>query len=433
VRRIWSPDISFYFRFLGFPLMFSLKFLSILTLMGAAFCLPGPGQPQAQQAAPSAAQSSDPQRVLASAIQLHQAGDFEGAIREYRIFLTATSQSDRSRTIAYSNLGAALAHLGRYSQAIDQYQHALQTIPKDPRGTSEASGVRFNLAVAYYKAGQIPDARHELSELSKLQPDNMNVVLLLADCNLRMGENKQVVGLLSPLEPTHGDDRALTYLLGTALIRDNQIDQGQRVIDRILREGDSAEVRLLMGSAKLAVHDIHGALDDLRRAVELNSKLASAHSIYAQALLQSGSPEPATEEFQRELEIDPNDFDSNLYLGVLARQDEHFDDALRFLDRALQVRPGDLAARYQIGALHLSVGTIEEAQRELEQVINDAPNFVEAHVSLATVYYREKRKQDGDRERAIIRQLLTDIQARQPGAKDTPTPVQGGTAQPSPH
>lgn len=43
---------------------------------------------------------------------------------------------------------------------------------------------------------------------------------------------------------------------------------------------------------------------------------------------------------------------------------------------------------------------------------------MEAHVSLATVYYREKRKQDGDRERAIIDKLNAEIQARQPGGKD---------------
>lgn len=408
--------------------MWSLKSLLALTLVGATLCLPPQALAKAQQGSPTGTHSSDAQNVLANAIELHQAGDFEGAIREYRIFLS-TSPKDNSRVIAYSNLGAALAHLGRYTEAIEQYRQALQAIPEGLGDTSQSSGVHFNLAVAYYKAGQIPNARRELADLSQSQPDNMNSILLLADCDLRMGENKQVVELLSPLEPTHKDDRALSYLLGTALIRDNQIDHGQKIIDRILRDGESAEARLLMGSAKLAGHDIPGALDDLRRAIELNAKLTSAHAIYAQALLQSGTPERAAEGFKRELEINPNDFDSNLYLGVLARQDKNYDDALRFLQRALEVRPGDPAVRYQIGALHLSIGRIDEAQQELEQVIKESPNFVEAHVSLATVYYREKRKQDGDRERAIIQKLNAEIQARQPGVKD-PSAEDGGVAHP---
>jgi tetratricopeptide (TPR) repeat protein len=416
----------------SFSSMLSLKSLLMLALVGASLSLPRHGLAEVQHGSSTGTHpSSDSEGSLAKAIQLHQAGDFEGAIREYRIFLAA-SPKDKSQVVAYSNLGAALAHLGRYAEAIEQYRQALRAIAEGLGDASESSGVHFNLAVAYYKAGQIPDARRQLASLSTSQPDNMNAILLLADCDLRMGENKQVVELLSPLEPKHEDDRALSYLLGTALIRDNQIERGQEVIDRILRYGESAEARLLMGNAKLAGHDIPGALDDLRRAIELNGKLRSAHAIYAQALLQSGNPEQAAEAFKHELEINPNDFDSNLYLGVLARQDKNYDYALRFLQRALEVRPGDPAVRYQMGALHLSIGRIDEAQRELEQVIKESPNFVEAHVSLATVYYREKRKQDGDRERAIIQKLNAEIQARQPGVRDGSDRASGSVAQPSP-
>jgi predicted Zn-dependent protease len=383
-----------------------------------------------QQERPTGSQdSASAQDSLAKAIQFHQAGDFEGAIREYRTFLS-TSPQDKSQVIARSNLGAALSHLGRYSEAIDEYHQALRAIPEGS-DTSEASAIRFNLAVAHYKEGQIPDAGRELLTLSKLQPDNINVITLLADCDLRMGKNKQAVELLSPIEPRRQDDRALSYLLGTALIRDNQIDRGQRIIERILRDGDSAEARLLMGNVKLAMHDIKGALVDLQRAVDLNSKLPSVNGLYAQALLQSGKPERATESFKRELEVNPNDFDSNLYLGFLARQEDNVEDAGRFLQRALEVRPGDLGARYQVAALHLSIGKIEEAQKELEQVIMEAPNFVEAHVTLARVYYREKRKQDGDRERATVNKLIAEEQARQPGAQETP--VVGNVEEAEPH
>jgi tetratricopeptide (TPR) repeat protein len=413
-------------------IMLSLKSLWVRSLAGAAILMPYKALASPLQGSPAVGRSSvDGQVVLANAIHLQQAGDFEGAIRQYQIYL-ATSPTGKSRMIACSNLGAALAHLGRYSEAIEQYHQALRLLPEGSEG-SEASGVRFNLAVAYYKAGQIPDASREFLALSKSQPGNMNVLTLLADCDLRMGENKKVVELLSPVESTHGIDGALTYLFGTALIRDNQIDRGQKIIDRILRDGESAEARLLMGNVKLGIHDIPGALVDLRRAVELNSKMPSANALYAQALLQSGNPERARESFKRELEVNPNDFDSNLYLGVLARQDENFEDAGRFLQRALQVRPGDLGVRYQIGALHLSLGKIEEAQGELEQVINEAPNFVEAHVSLARTYYREKRKQDGDRERATVNKLIAETQASQPGAKDTPAAANSGEAEPPQH
>jgi hypothetical protein len=57
---------------------------------------------------------------------------------------------------------------------------------------------------------------------------------------------------------------------------------------------------------------------------------------------------------------------------------------------------------------------------------------VDAHVLLATTYYRLKRKDDGDRERAVAARLTAEKQARQPGAQQSepaPAPPQGPTGQ----
>jgi len=61
------------------------------------------------------------QCALDRAIQLHQAGDLQGAIDAYQACIAA----EPSRIEARSNLGAVLAKLGRYQDAIDQYQAAL--------------------------------------------------------------------------------------------------------------------------------------------------------------------------------------------------------------------------------------------------------------------------------------------------------------------
>jgi hypothetical protein len=60
---------------------------------------------------------------------------------------------------------------------------------------------------------------------------------------------------------------------------------------------------------------------------------------------------------------------------------------------------------------------LNDALPSLESLVKDAPDFVEAHVMLATVYYRLKRKADGDRHQAIVNKLNAERQAKQPGAK----------------
>jgi tetratricopeptide (TPR) repeat protein len=360
-------------------------------------------------------QSDAADRAFARAIQLHQAGDIEGAIREYQVALAINP----NRIDARSNLGAAYARLGHYEEAIREYKWALLL-------DNQNATIRFNLALAYYKAAYISEAAEELNRVILAQPKNKNAIFLLADCNLQLGEYKKVIELLSPLEVAYGNDRALAYMLGTALIRTGQIEKGQLWIDRVLRDGDSAEARVLMGTAHMMARDYPSALKELERAIELSPKLPQVHSLYGQILLKMGDRDRAIKAFQDELAIAPSDFAANLYLGVLLKQDQKNEQALAHFQRALMVRPRDFSVRYFIGSLYLALGRTAEAQRVLEELVKEVPDFVEAHVSLATAYYRLKRKEDGDRERAIIEKLNAERQARAPGAQEGLGPAYRG-------
>jgi tetratricopeptide (TPR) repeat protein len=353
-----------------------------------------------------AQEQSSPDALLRRAIDLHQAGDIQGAIAGYRAYLKQAPKS----VMALSNLGAALSKAGLYEEAIGEYKQALELEPANPP-------VRVNLALAYYKTAQLSAAAQELTKVVTQQPSNRQAIFLLADCDLRLGDNKKVIALLEPLEKESPNDMALAYMLGTALIRDNQPGRGQLIVNRVLRQGDSAEARLLLGTTKMNAQEFAEALADLKKAVELNPRLPDVYSYYGLALLATGDMAAAADAFRNELESNPNDFVSNLQMGVVMKQDQRYEEARSFFDKALRARPGDPGVRYQMATLDLIAGTLDEARARLEQLIKETPDFVEAHVSLATVYYRLKRKADGDRERELVLKLNAKSQAAQPGAK----------------
>jgi len=344
--------------------------------------------------------------ILRHAVELQQAGSVTAAIPEYRAYLKQVPNNP----MALSNLGAALAHAGLYEEAIVEYRKALELQPGN-------LPVRLNLALAYYKASEISQAAAELERVIGQQPASRQAIFLLADCDLRLGENKKVIDLLAPLDRQSADDKALDYLLGTALIRDNQPARGQLLVDRILRDGDSAEARLLMGATKMSVQDFSGALQDFKKAVDLNPQLPDVFGYYGMALAATGDTPAAAVAFRKELDSNPNDYTANIQLGILLKQDEKFGEARQCFQRALGVRPHDASARYQVATLDLEDGHSEQARIELESLTKEVPQFVEAHVSLATVYYRLKRKEEGDKQRAIVLQLNAEKQASEPGVK----------------
>jgi tetratricopeptide (TPR) repeat protein len=353
----------------------------------------------------AAQEQMPPQQLVQDAIQKQRAGDLEGAVVEYRQFLKLHPEV----AAIHSNLGAALVGLGRYEEALTEYKIALRQSPK-------LEGAKLNLALVYYKMGRISDAATELEKIFAEDRQNHQALLLLGDCYLRMGREEDVIRILEPAEQEYPDDLAIAYLLGTALIRQKRVEEGQVLVDKILHNGDSAEAHLMLGTAKMNVQDFAGARDEFAKAIALNPNLPEVHGLYANALMLTGNSDISTKEFKTELTVDPYNFEANLQLGAMARQNQDYDQASKYFARAEETRPGDPGVRYQQALIAIDENHLDEARQILESLTKQSPQFTEAHVSLALVYYRLKRPEDSKRERQIVLKLTAEAQAKQPGA-----------------
>jgi tetratricopeptide (TPR) repeat protein len=230
--------------------------------------------------------------------------------------------------------------LGRFQEAIDQYQAALPIAPPPI-----APQLRFNLALAYYKSSQIHEAASELERLRSAGNTDPKLVLLLADCYLRAGDNKRTIELLKPLETEGSGDQALDYVLGMALIRDGQVAEGQLRVERILGRGESAEGHLLLGAAQFTAGDYPAAIKELSKAGALNPDVPSLNSYLGRALLFTGDADGAVAAFRRELIVNPNDFDANFQLASILASRGKLDEARSLWERAAAVRPTAAEAR----------------------------------------------------------------------------------------
>jgi tetratricopeptide (TPR) repeat protein len=342
---------------------------------------------------------------FARGVEFQQEGKLEEAIAEYE---QSIKTSPRFPVLA--NLGSVYARLGRFAEAIERYEQALSLSPGQPQ-------ILLNLGLAHYKTGNIQKGAALFSEVLKKQPTNQQARTLLADCFFQLGEYAKVIDELEPVADQNHNDLSIAYLLGTAYIRNKQVEKGQRLVDLILQKGDSAEAHIMMGTAFAEAQENKKAITEFERAIQSNPGIPLAHASLGLALIRSGDRERALAEFEQEVKINPNDFLGNFYLGVLRRRNNQNEEALPYLKKALQLRPGSDQAAFQIGLIHFQNRDLDQAQQILEDLAERFPDFIDVRITLARVYYRKKMKAEGDHQQEIVEKLRMEQQKREPGSQ----------------
>ena len=125
-----------------------------------------------------------------------------------------------------------------------------------------------------------------------------------------------------------------------------------------------AEAYTAMARIKEAYdHDLAGAGEDYRRAIELNASHASARRSYSGYLLRKGRIDEALREAQKAQEIDPQLLIANANLAEIYYYARQWDETLKYMRRAREIDPV-FQKRYVCNYLYLAYmrkGSYEEA------------------------------------------------------------------------
>ncbi|MGA7415732.1 MAG: tetratricopeptide repeat protein [Bryobacteraceae bacterium] len=360
------------------------------------------------------AQTPNPEQLFREAVEAQRRGDDATAITKYKELVKTRPDVVEVR----ANLGAALAHQGRFDEAIEQYSAALVRSP-------ENIGIRFNLALAYYKKSDWAKAAEQLELLHAKQPGDPKTATLLGDSYARLRRNKETIALLMPIEASHPDDLAVKWTLGIALLQDNQPREGLKRIETVAEQGKSAEAYLLAGQTALAMSEFERAQRHADAAILLNPKLQGVYTLQGQALQYLGDHPGASVALRKALDQNPDDFDAHLTLGAIFNTDRDLDGARQHMDRAVQLRPDSALARFELAKIERAQGQMDAALKDFERVVKEEPNWLQPHIELAALYYKVKRPEDGQRERAIVDRLI----AEQNQGKPAPAPISQAPSQ----
>ena len=185
----------------------------------------------------------------------------------------------------------------------------------------------------------------------------------------------------------------------------------------IPRSEDSAEAHFNLGKQLVESGNYPAAVKELARAIELNPKFPQLQSYYGLALLNTGDPVAAATAFRQELAENPNDFAANLGLGQILIASKQYSEATPFVRAALRSHPESVEARLAWGECLSGTGKLQEARERLEAVVLAIPDSLEAHRELLSVYTRLHLNSEAALERATVRRLQQDADAKDPGPR----------------
>jgi len=253
--------------------------------------------------------------------------------------------------------------------------------------------------------GDLNRARMELEARHAADPADLKIATQLANTYIRMGRNAEAVELLMPLEPGDEANMDLEYSLAYALIQSGKESEGIARMENVARTTRSANAWTIAGGARLHRNELAEARSDLDAALALDPSLPGLYSLAAQARHAQGDAQGAIPLFQSALRADPRDFEANLHLGIYLLEQGDYDGAKPLLQLAEQLDPASPLARLKLAKLNEMTGNTEEAQAVFEQLEKTNPDWIDPHIELARIYYKQHRAEDSQRERNLIEQI----------------------------
>lgn len=244
---------------------------------------------------------------------------------------------------AHNNLGNALLRQGRLPAAISQYEAALRVRPN-------YADAQNNFANALLQANRIPEAISHFREALRLDPDQAEGHNNLGNALLHAGRGPEALAQYAEalrLDPGYA---AAHNNLGNALRRDGRLPE---------------------------------AVAHYEAALRLNPAYPEAHYNLGNALADLGREEEAVGHYRQALALQPDYAAAHNNLGIALQKLGRIPEAVEQFEVALRLEPGQAATHYNLANALLKLGRVAEAIGHDEEALRLQPDFPEARQVLA--------------------------------------------------
>jgi tetratricopeptide (TPR) repeat protein len=312
-------------------------------------------------------------------------------------------------------IAVALHRLGNVAVEEGKFQDAVKLLTESKLYNDNVK-TRVNLAIAHLRLNENDKAQEEAQAAVSLDPKFARARYILGNIYFNKGDYKAALPELEKvfvLTPDFDVARAL----GLTYLHLRQLERAKLLFEEIQAalKKENAALHILFGQAFEETDYPLEAEREFKRALTIDPKAPRASFFLGYVILQHGGSERLSEAgqaFEKELQLNPNDFYANFFAGVVASSENDHAKAIRFLQKAIQFNSKSSEAHLFLGQSQLEQNDLPEAEKNLRRAIELAKDDAKSdypsrrmHFLLGRLLIKTKRQEEGEKELVKARQI----------------------------
>lgn len=295
--------------------------------------------------------------------------------------------------------GVAAFKAGKFADAASQFQTVVEQQPEWPGG-------HYMLGQTLLKLNRNQDALTHLRKAYDLNPNDVNVQLVLGKAYISNGRYADAAQLLSKIDASKlpgAQQAALHQMLAVSYDKSGQADRALGALGNAVKSNpNDAGLQFQYGTAALNAGDTSTAVRALEKAASLDPKDGEKQKVYIQALIRQGretTGSAKTQAYQKavaaagKLASSSGSYDNLLLFGEAQLGATRYKEAAGTFQQAASKNSSDWLPLYYLGQAHTATGEYIQAERALKQALdrtNSSRDQVRIWLQLGFVYEKQK-------------------------------------------
>ena len=292
-----------------------------------------------------------------------------------------TVQKSPHKARPYNNRGNAYDKMGKITQALSDYNKALEIDP-------QFHEAYHNRGLIYYNRGDLTQALSDYNKAIEFNPKLVEAYGNRGVIYYKQGDYTKAMADYNKTIELNPNVAEAYYNRGA--IYDKANDFSQAVLDynkAIEIDPKMEKAYHNRGLDYFAQGDLSQAMSDYSKAIELNPNFAEVYDSRGLVYYKQNNPVQAIADYNKAIELNPKMAEAYDNRGVIYNNQNNYTKALSDYNKVIELNPNLAEAYNNRGGIYYHQGNYIQAMSDYNKAIELNPKLTDAYNSRGCIYY----------------------------------------------